>query len=147
MNNTILVTDDNMLDNAIIRNYLYTERYSLVSAVNGREALDLIDSRNIDLILLDMVMPVMDGYEFLKEFSKTLYCKEIPVIVATSTDDPENIQKTLEYEVFDYIVKPLDNINKLILANKIKAALKYRNALLDINKAKKLIDQLSANDR
>jgi response regulator RpfG family c-di-GMP phosphodiesterase len=147
MNNTILVTDDNMLDNVIIRNYLYTERYSLVSAVNGREALDLIDSRNIDLILLDMVMPVMDGYEFLKEFSKTLYCKEIPVIVATSTDDPENIQKTLEYEVFDYIVKPLDNINKLILANKIKAALKYRNALLDINKAKKLIDQLSANDR
>lgn len=146
MNNTILVTDDNMLDNAIIRNYLYTERYSLVSAVNGREALDLIESRNIDLILLDMVMPVMDGYEFLKEFSKTLYCKEIPVIVATNTDDPENIQKTLEYEVFDYIVKPLDNINKLILANKIKAALKYRNTLLDLNKAKKLIDQLSAND-
>jgi len=52
----------------------------------------------------------------------------------------------LEYEVFDYIVKPLDNINKLILANKIKAALKYRNTLLDLNKAKKLIDQLSAND-
>lgn len=89
MNNTILVTDDNMLDNAIIRNYLYSERYSIVSAVNGREALDLIESRNVDLIVLDLVMPVMDGYEFLKEFSKTLYYKEIPVIVATNADDPE----------------------------------------------------------
>jgi response regulator RpfG family c-di-GMP phosphodiesterase len=146
MNNTILVTDDNMLDNAIIRNYLYTERYSLISAVNGREALDLIESRNIDLILLDMVMPVMDGYEFLKEFSKTHYHKEIPVIVTTNIDEPENIKKTLEYEIFDYIVKPLDNINKLILVNKIKAALKYRNALLNLDKAKKLIDQLSLSN-
>ncbi|HOQ36412.1 MAG TPA: response regulator [Acetivibrio sp.] len=145
MNNTILVTDDNMLDNAIIRNYLYSERYSIVSAVNGREALDLIESRNVDLIVLDLVMPVMDGYEFLKEFSKTLYYKEIPVIVATNADDPENIRKTLEYEIFDYIIKPLDNINKLIIANKIKSGLKYRNTLLELKKATKLIDQLSSN--
>jgi len=57
MINTILVIDDNVFDNAIIKNYLSGERYSIISAVNGREALELIESRNIDLILLDIVMP------------------------------------------------------------------------------------------
>lgn len=145
MINTILVTDDNVLDNAIIRNYLYSERYNMISALNGREALDLIESHNVDLILLDMVMPVMDGHEFLKEFSKTLYYKQIPVIVTSSLDKSENIEQILEFDVFDYIIKPLDHINRLILVNKIKAALKYRNALQDLQKATKLIDQLSSN--
>ncbi|WP_010252493.1 response regulator [Acetivibrio cellulolyticus] len=143
MINTILVTDDNVLDNAIIRNYLYKERYNIVSALNGREALELLESRNIDLILLDMVMPVMDGYEFMKVFSKTPFYKEIPIIVTSSLDGVENIEKILEYDVFDYIIKPLDHINRLILVNKIKTAVKHRNLISDLNKATKIIDTLS----
>ncbi|HOM03600.1 MAG TPA: response regulator [Acetivibrio sp.] len=146
MINTILVIDDNVFDNAIIKNYLYGERYSIVSAQNGREALELIESRNIDLILLDIVMPIMDGYDFLKEFSKTSYYKEIPVIVASSLDNTENMEKILEFDVFDYIIKPLEQINKLIFLNKIKSALKYRNVLLELNKATRLINQLSTKE-
>lgn len=145
MLNTILVTDDNVLDNAIIRNYLYNERYNMISALNGREALELIESRNVDLILLDLVMPVMDGYEFLKEFSKTNYYRDIPIIVASSLENTENIEKILEFNIFDYIIKPLDHINRLILVNKIKVAIKYRNSIIDLNKATKIIDQLSTN--
>ncbi len=141
MINTILVTDDNVLDNAIIRNYLYNERYNIISALNGREALDLIESRNIDLILLDMIMPVMGGYEFMQEFTKTPYYKEIPIIVTSSLDGSDNIEKILEYDIFDYIIKPLDHINRLILVNKIKSGLRYRNAILSLNKATKLIDK------
>lgn len=141
MINTILVTDDNVLDNAIIRNYLCTERYNIISALNGREALDLIESRNIDLILLDMIMPVMNGYEFMQEFTKTPYYKEIPIIVTSSLDGSDNIEKILEYDIFDYIIKPLDHINRLILVNKIKSGLRYRNAVLALNKATKLIDK------
>ncbi|GAE89090.1 response regulator [Acetivibrio straminisolvens] len=146
MINTILVIDDNVFDNAIIKNYLYGERYSIVSALNGREALELIESRNIDLILLDIVMPIMDGYDFLKEFSKTSYYKEIPVIVTSNLDSTENIEKILEFEIFDYIIKPIEQINKFILSNKIKSALKYRNAILELNKATKLINQLSIKE-
>jgi len=146
MINTILVIDDNVFDNAIIKNYLSGERYSIISAVNGREALELIESRNIDLILLDIVMPIMDGYDFLKEFSKTPYYKEIPVIVASNLDNAENIEKIFEFEIFDYIIKPLYQINKLIFLNKIKSALKYRNALSELNKATRLINQLSAKE-
>ncbi|HHX18523.1 MAG TPA: response regulator [Clostridium sp.] len=145
MINTILVTDDNVLDNAVVRNYLYNKNYSLISALNGREALDLIESRNVDLILLDLVMPVMNGYEFMLEFSKTSYYEEIPVIITTSSNKVEDIEKILQFQVFDYITKPLDHINKLIFLNKIKNAIKYRNSLLELKKANKLIKKLSSN--
>ncbi|MCX7842761.1 MAG: response regulator [Clostridia bacterium] len=134
---TILVTDDNVLDNAILRNYLYNERVNIISALNGREALEMVESRNIDLIILDMVMPVLDGFEFLKEFSKTQFYHEVPIIVASSLDGTKEIEKVLSYNVFDYIIKPLDHINRLILVNKIKSGLKYREACLELKKIKK----------
>lgn len=133
MINTVLVTDDNALDNAVLRNYLYHERLNMVSALNGREALDLLESRNIDLIMLDMVMPVMDGMEFLETFKQTPFYHTIPVIITTSMDQAEAIQKIIyNYEVFDYIIKPLDHINRLIVVNKIKAGIRYRNALKEL---------------
>ncbi len=131
MISTILVTDDNVLDNAILRNYLYNERVNIISALNGREALDLIESRNVDLIILDIVMPVLDGFGFLEEFSKTAFSKEIPVIVASGLEMTE-IEKVLRYDIYDFIQKPLNNVNELILVNKIRKALSYRKMLLEL---------------
>lgn len=126
---TILVADDNLLDNAVIRDYLFNERYNIISASNGLEALELIEGRSIDLIILDMIMPVMDGFEFLKQFSMTKYYGEIPVIVVSAVDDEESIAKVMEYNVFDYIIKPLNKINRLIFINKVKKALFFREKL------------------
>ena len=131
MISTILVTDDNVLDNAILRNYLYKERVNIISALNGKEALDLIESRNVDLIILDIVMPVLAGFGFLEQFSKTAYSKEIPVIVASGLEMTE-IEKVLKYDIYDFIQKPLNNVNKLILVNKIRKALNYRKMLLEL---------------
>ena len=132
MINTILVADDNTLDNAILRNFLYSERYNIISALNGREALDFLEGRNIDLIFLDVEMPVMDGREFMKLYSKTPYYGIIPVIVLTEPgQDRENEALSLlaDYEVFDYVSKPLNQLNKGVLYNKIKTAIKYRMAM------------------
>lgn len=132
MINTILVADDNALDNAILRNYLYPERYNIISALNGREALDFLEGRNVDLVLLDTEMPVMDGCEFMKLYSKTPYYGVIPVIVLTEPgQDRENEALSLfaDYEIFDYISKPLHQLNRGILYNKIRTAIKYRKAM------------------
>ena len=138
MINTILVTDDNVLDNAILRNYLYPEKINFVSALNGKEALEILNQRNVDIILLDMIMPVMDGYKFLEEFSKTKHYGKIPIIVSTSLDKTDHIKDILEnYEIFDYVIKPLDNINRLILVNKIWMGIKYRELLLRIEENNK----------
>ncbi len=145
MINTILVTDDNVLDNAILKNYLYNERYNLISALNGREALDLVESRNVDLIILDIVMPVLDGYGFLKLFSKTELYKEIPIIVASGVEDGENIEKILNtYNIYDYILKPLNHLNRLILVNKIRTATQHRKTLLELKQAQKTIENLKS---
>ncbi|NLW01807.1 MAG: response regulator [Clostridiaceae bacterium] len=133
MINTVLVIDDNALDNAVFRNYLYSERLNLLSALNGREALDMLEGRNVDVIVLDLVMPVMDGLEFLKAFKKTSYYNFIPVIITTSMDSEETIRSVIsEYDVFDYVIKPLDQINKMILVNKIRTAIRYRSALKEL---------------
>lgn len=133
MINTVLVIDDSALDNAVMRNYLYNEHVNFLSALNGREALDMLEGRNVDVIILDLVMPVMGGLEFLREFKKTSYYGFIPVIVIKSQDSEETIRSVItKYEVFDYIIKPLDRINKLILVNKIKMAIRYRNALKEL---------------
>ncbi len=137
MINTILITDDNVLDNVILRDYLYKERFNVISALNGREALEMLESRNVDLIILDLVMPVLDGYGFMKQFSKTRLYKEIPVIVASSLDDRENIERILEYDIYDYIIKPLDHFNRLILVNKIKNAIEIRKMKQELNELKK----------
>lgn len=136
---TILVTDDNVLDNAILRNYLYKERVNLISALNGHEALEMVESRNVDLIILDMVMPVLDGFEFLKLFSKTRLYNEIPIIVASGLADAKNIEEILSYNIYDYVIKPLDHINRLILVNKIKNALNYRDTVKELDRLKKNI--------
>lgn len=131
MISTILVTDDNILDNAILRNYLYKEHLNIVSALNGREALDMIESRNVDIIILDLVMPVLDGFGFLEEFSKTPFYKEIPIIISSGIET-EEIEKTLDYDIYDFIQKPLNHVNKLILINKIRKALQFRNMLIQL---------------
>ncbi|MDP4092713.1 MAG: response regulator [Bacillota bacterium] len=124
--NTLLVIDDNLLDNAVIRDYLFTERYNIISASNGLEALEFIEGRSIDLIILDIAMPVMDGFEFLKQFSLSGFYGKIPVIILTSLNDDEGYEKVFTYDIYDYISKPLSNMNKLVFINKIKNALKSR---------------------
>ena len=93
----------------------------------------MLEGRNVDVIVLDLVMPVMDGLEFLKAFKKTSYYNFIPVIITTSMDSEETIRSVIsEYDVFDYVIKPLDQINKMILVNKIRTAIRYRSALKEL---------------
>lgn len=126
---TILVADDNALDNALLRNYLSFERYNILSAMNGQEALDFIEGRNVDLILLDTVMPVMDGYAFMELFSQTLYYRIIPVIIMFEPGNAENtLSKLRNYEIFDFISKPLDQLNKELLYNKIRMGIEFKTA-------------------
>ncbi len=128
MISTILVTDDNILDNAILRNYLYKERVNIVSVLNGREALDMVESRNVDVIILDLVMPVLDGFGFLEEFCKTNSYKEIPVIIASNIE-MDQIEKVLNYDIYDFIPKPINKINRMVVVNKVRKAIQFRKMI------------------
>ncbi|MCE7791586.1 response regulator transcription factor [Salipaludibacillus sp. CUR1] len=102
-NFTILVADDEAEMAAFISEYIEKEGYRVVTAENGRELLDIINTHKIDLILLDVMMPVMNGFEALKEVRMT---RKIPVIMVTAKSDENDRIQGLKSGADDYIIKP-----------------------------------------
>lgn len=116
--NTILIVDDEVIVKKSLEEVLKDE-YSILQAENGEVALNMlaIHAEKIVAIVLDMVMPVMDGLTFLEHFRNYQEYNNIPVIVATSNDDEGVEKKCLEYGVWDFVMKPY---NPFLLQFRIK---------------------------
>jgi len=102
---TILIVDDDAKNLQIAMKIL--KNYKVLFAQSGKKALELLDKNpNIDLILLDVIMPVMNGYETCKEIITNDKHKNIPIIFSTVKDDEKDIIKGFELGAVDYIIKP-----------------------------------------
>ncbi|MGO2118896.1 MAG: EAL domain-containing protein [Fusobacterium sp.] len=126
---TILVVDDNEINIKILEKILEKD-YNVLSANNGREALNIIRSENnkIATILLDLVMPIMDGFEFLKIHQKDRIFSSLPVIVMTQQNDVETEIKALSLGASDFLPKPY---NPIIIKHRIKNIIELiQNSLL-----------------
>lgn len=104
---TMLIVDDNRINREIL-SLLFKADYHVFSVEDGREALQVLEEQksNIDIVLLDLVMPEMDGFEILKKRQELDYFKEIPVIVITACSDQEDQIRAFELGASDYINKP-----------------------------------------
>lgn len=100
---TILVVDDKASVRTLLRDYLTEEGYRVVSAANGREALFAARQEKPDLILLDIMMPEMDGYEFVRTYRKE---KDTPIILLTAKLEETDKVLGLELGADDYVTKP-----------------------------------------
>jgi len=120
MENKILIVDDEK-SNILYLNNILGEDYEIFTAKNGQDAIDLAKEFQPDLILLDIIMPVMDGYdvfEALKEFDET---KDIPVIFITGLSGIDSETKGLALGASDYISKPFnDAVVRLRVQNQLK---------------------------
>ena len=107
MKKKILLVDDNSLNRQILKKILESD-YEIVEADNGKDALHVLgrQSESIAGIMLDIVMPVMDGFEFLKVISRNVSYKNIPVIVSTGNSEEQNEIKALEAGAWDFVSKP-----------------------------------------
>lgn len=103
----ILIVEDNEINREILKEIL-TREYQVLEASNGQEALSVLkeSSEEISLILLDIVMPVMDGYTFLAKIKTDPACCSIPVIVTTQSDSDEDEVAALSQGATDFVVKP-----------------------------------------
>lgn len=104
--NNILIVDDGKLNRTSFAAILKGE-YGILEAADGKAALEILAKRknSIALIILDLIMPVMDGYEFLEAYRKVDEYRYIPVIVSTTNDDAETERKCLELGAWDFIPK------------------------------------------
>jgi CheY-like chemotaxis protein len=103
---TILVVDDVELNRFTLAARLKRGGYVAELAGGAREAWQVVRSRPIDLILLDLRMPEIDGFQFLAELKSDVHYKDIPVIIVSAEDDTDSMARALNLGAADYIVKP-----------------------------------------
>uniref|UniRef100_A0A831U2X4 histidine kinase n=1 Tax=Geobacter metallireducens TaxID=28232 RepID=A0A831U2X4_GEOME len=123
-NGTILIIEDSPTQSAQLRHILETNGYGVVSAGNGREALSLIAGQRPSLIISDVIMPEIDGYELCRRIKDREDCREIPVILLTSLSDPHDVIRGLECGADNFITKPCDEKH---LIRRIDYLLESRN--------------------
>lgn len=115
----ILIVDDNQINRGILANILSGEYYT-AEAENGQAAFEALDREpDIAAILLDIVMPVMDGYAFLKKLPETPYAN-LPVLVLTGSSDADSEQRVLEQGAWDFVPKPY---SPKVLLSRLKNAI------------------------
>ena len=113
----ILVVDDSRTALFMVTTILRKERYDLVTASDGEQALEMAASERPDLILMDVIMPRKTGFEACRELKRREDTKAIPVILVTTRGEGENVEAGFQSGCNDYVTKP---INALELLTKVR---------------------------
>ena len=122
----ILVVDDDKNTRRLFRAVLENAGYTVSAASDGAEALDLMDSEHIDLVVLDIMMPNMDGYEFTKSLREVE--NNLPILMVSAKQLPEDKKKGFLVGTDDYMTKPIDEEEMLL---RIKALLRRAKIVND----------------
>jgi len=107
---SILVVDDVNLDREILKGLLLREGYQVYLAEDGLKALERLLSEKIDLVLLDILMPHLDGYQFLEKVKSDANLKHIPVIMISAVDEIDSVIRCIELGAEDYLTKPFNRV-------------------------------------
>ncbi len=106
----ILVIDDDAFNRTLLGTSLEEHDYIVEMAEDGREGLEKLKAQDIDLVLLDLLMPEMDGFEVLRQMKTESALRHIPVIVTSAETDQESIARCIEMGAIDYLTKPFDPV-------------------------------------
>ncbi|OIP75833.1 MAG: hypothetical protein AUK48_06665 [Oscillatoriales cyanobacterium CG2_30_44_21] len=104
----VLIVDDNEINRDMLSRRLHRRDLDIFMAVDGQEALDMVQTQTYDLILLDIMMPKLDGYAVLKHLKGHPQLKNIPVIMISAVEEMNSVMKCLEIGAEDYLTKPFD---------------------------------------
>ena len=119
----LLVVDDNKVNRLLLGRGLEQQGHSVDFAENGRQALEILREQPFDLILLDVLMPEMDGYQVLEQLSSEPDRRDIPVIMTSALDEMDSVVKCIEMGAEDYLHKP---INPILLRARVNASLEKK---------------------
>ncbi|MGL4378503.1 MAG: response regulator, partial [Microcoleaceae cyanobacterium] len=119
----VLVVDDNEVNRDLLARRLQRQSHHVTVAADGFEALELMRSHNFDLVLLDIMMPQMNGYQVLEHLKNDDKLRYIPVIMISAVDDIDSIVRCIELGAEDYLSKPF---NPVLLKARISACLEKK---------------------
>jgi class 3 adenylate cyclase len=119
----ILVVDDNASNREVLERRLVRDGHQIVTAATGSAALELVGKDTFDLILLDLIMPEMSGFEVLRRLKAAEHTSHIPVIVISALDELDSVVRCIEAGAEDYLTKPF---NPILLRARIAASLEKK---------------------
>lgn len=119
----ILVVDDNAANRDVLARRLTREGHQVVTAGSGAAGLELVATQDFDLVLLDLIMPEMSGFEVLRRLKATEHTKDVPVIVISALDEIDSVVRCIESGAEDYLTKPF---NPILLRARVGASLEKK---------------------
>jgi two-component system, cell cycle response regulator len=131
----ILVVDDNKITTKLLRRYLEANNYEAIEAYDGIDCLEKVDQRLPDAIVLDVMMPRLDGYETVKRLKSQQHTRHIPVVIVTALNDVANQIKSIDAGADDFLSKPIEEkllIAKVKLLSSLNIEQKKAGALAEV---------------
>jgi DNA-binding response OmpR family regulator len=123
MTGTLLVVDDSATNRLRLAHHLQHQGHTIVQAENGRAALDLLGQQRFDMVLLDIMMPEINGLDVLSQMKASSTLRNIPVIVISAFDDLDHVVQAITMGAEDYLTKPF---NAVLLKARIDACLEKK---------------------
>jgi two-component system, OmpR family, alkaline phosphatase synthesis response regulator PhoP len=120
----VLIADDNLQNCELLDAYLADEPYEIAMAYDGQETLAKVAEFQPDLILLDIMMPKLSGYEVCQRLRKDPSTRDIPVLMVTALNEMGDIEKAVQAGADDFLTKP---VNRLELLTRVKSLLRVRH--------------------
>ena len=120
---SVLIVDDMSTLRYMLSQYIRQQGHRAEQAANGRQALEMLRTAPYDLVLLDVMMPEMDGHAVLAELKADPHLREIPVIVISGVEDLESVARCIEGGAEDYLYKP---VNPTLLRARVNACLRQK---------------------
>jgi adenylate cyclase len=119
----LLVVDDNKVNRLLLGRGLEQQGHKVQFAENGRQALEMLRRDPPDILLLDIQMPEMDGYQVLEQITDDIHLRDIPVIMTTAMEELDSVVKCIELGAEDYLTKP---VNSVLLRARVNASLEKK---------------------
>jgi two-component system cell cycle response regulator len=120
---SLLIVDDNSVNRIVLSRYISKLGYQATLAENGRQALEKLQTEPFDLVLLDVQMPEMNGYQVLEQLKADTHLRDIPVIMISAVDELESVVTCIELGAQDYLPKPF---NPVLLRARLTACLERK---------------------
>jgi|SRR5579872_1755576 len=127
----ILIADDNRQNCELLDAYLSDDRYQIEMVFDGQQTLDAVAKSQPDLILLDIMMPKVSGYEICQRLKSDPATRNIPIVMITALAETGDIEKALSAGAEDFLTKP---VNKLELTTRVKTLLQNRHLKNEVDR-------------
>ena len=142
--NRILIADDNQANCELLEAYLAGLDCEMEFAVDGQDTLDKVETFRPDLILLDVMMPKLSGFEVCKKLKRDPATRRIMILMVTALNELGDIERAVEAETDDFLSKP---VNRVELTKRVQNMLKLKDVTDEVQRLRQYIEEMEKGER